>query len=127
MEKIMDSTEKAIKEKIDSSTIEQAREFVATYHGSKGSRYHDFAEDCLATKEAALKDTRDSQSLTISAKALQASEEANKLASDANKLARDANSIALKARSDARWANIIAITAAVIAIAAIILQLLIKK
>lgn len=123
----MDSAKKAIKEKIDSITIEQAREFVATYHGSKGSEYHDFAVDCLTAKEAALKDARDSRSLTISSKALQAADEANKLASDANKLARDANSIALKARSDARWANIIAITAAIIAIAAIIFPLLTKK
>jgi hypothetical protein len=113
----MDSTQKAIKEKIDSMTIEQAREFVARYHGGKGSEYHAFAADCLAAKEAALEDARDSESLTISRKALQASEEANKLASDANKLALDANSIASKARSDARRANTIAISAMILSIA----------
>jgi hypothetical protein len=76
----MDSSKKAIKDRIDSMTIEQAREFVATYHGSKGSEYHSFAEDCLAAKEAALRDLKDAESLSISREALSNSRRANKIA-----------------------------------------------
>jgi hypothetical protein len=119
----MDSAKKAIKEKIDSLTIEEAREFVATYHGAKGSEYHDFAEDCLASKEAALRDIRDSESLTISRKALQAAEEANRLASEANVSAREANAIArdeaASAARSARWAKYAAIIAAATAVVAL--------
>lgn len=65
----MDSAEKNIKEKIDSFSIEQAREFVATYHGSPDSQYGRFARDCLATKEAKVKDVRNTEMLsTISSK-----------------------------------------------------------
>jgi hypothetical protein len=64
----MDSAKKAIKEKINSVSIEEAREFVATYHGSKGSEYHSFAVDCLAAKEAAGRDAFDSHKLIIAHK-----------------------------------------------------------
>ncbi len=76
----MDSAKQDIKDKIDSSTIEEAREFVATYHGSKGSEYQVFAADCLAVKEAALRDSKDAESLSNSREALSISRRSNIIA-----------------------------------------------
>lgn len=102
----MDSAKKAIKDEIDSMTIEQAREIVPIKYGTKNSEYHSFAEDCLAAKEAALRNARESESLSIS---------------------KEANSIARKALHNSKWSNIIAITAIIIAIAAIIVAWLTKN
>ena len=83
----MDSTQKAIKDKIDSLPIEQAREFVTTLPSNKGSINQDFAESCLAVKEAALRDSKDAESLSIAREALSGSKDANAIARKAFRLA----------------------------------------
>lgn len=107
----MDSAKQAIKDKINSSTIEEARIFVATYHGQ--GEYLSFAKDCLAIREAALRDSKDAATLSNSHKALEISEAAN--------------AIARSALRNSTWANIIAIIAAIIAVAAIIIAWLTKN
>ena len=83
----MDITQKTIKDKIDSLPIEKAREFVATLPCTKGSINQDFAESCLAVKEAALRDSKDAESLSIAKEALSSSKDANLIARNALRLA----------------------------------------
>jgi hypothetical protein len=107
--------EQKIINELNSMPLTAAREAIAIYKwGHKGTDGYTIASDWLTDKEAALRDAREDESLSISRKALEISEEANRIAE--------------KAKSSARSANIIAIIAIVLstttAIIAIIITLL---
>jgi hypothetical protein len=85
---------------IDSMTLEEARrELASGTFGDLGSSTHSFALQWVLLREAEERDKRDSETLSISRKALR----------------------------NSSWANIMAISAIIIAILAIIVPLLIKK
>ena len=116
----MDAARNPIIEALKPMSSTEARQAIATgkvYVGMIDSPNYKLAFSLIEAKEAEERNARDSESLSISRKALQISEKAN--------------DIALKARSDAKWANIIAISAIVLSIATAIgiaiLQFLTKK
>ena len=104
--------EKYIIDKLKSMPIEQARYAIARGEfGDPKSPDHIFASNWLAAEEATLRDARETETLSISRKALAISEEAN--------------SIASKARSEARRANQIAISAMILSVAIAIIAIII--
>jgi hypothetical protein len=104
--------EQYIIDAISSMSISEARNAIASgKFGSVGSPNHSFASNFLASKEADDRDARETESLSISRKALELSERAN--------------SISLKTKSVARRANIIAIIAIVLSTTTTIIAIII--
>lgn len=94
--------EQQIIKKLDAMTVDDARLAIASAQfGHNGSPDHNFASSWLDAKVAALRDARETESLSISRKALAISE--------------DANRIADKALFNSKMANIWAAIAALIA------------